>query len=300
MYAAEYIRVPFADDSLVLIPDDFSPDLDWLFLSDIFPTAWSGIDFSGFQPGESIAIFGLGPVGLMAVYSAKLRGASVIYAVDYVRDRLDRAAALGAVPIDFTSDEGIASQQILRRRPEGVMRSVDCVGFEAVNHRLRREQAYVINEAVAVTSVNGGIGLIGVYAVLPTSKGSPRGGEIDPIFGINLSSVWIKNLTIRSGLATEFVNLPVLYDLVRTRRVDLDFVVSAQMSIEDAPKAYERFEKHLETKVVFRFPWSLGIEKSVPAPVKVQEKKETSNGLIATPQNSLTVASLAAKKQLPM
>ncbi|KAB5533502.1 hypothetical protein GE09DRAFT_972977 [Coniochaeta sp. 2T2.1] len=316
---AEYIRVPFADDSLVLIPDQFSPDLDWLFLSDIFPTAWSGLDFSGFQPGESVAIFGCGPVGLMTVYAAKLRGASVIYAVDYVRDRLDRAAALGAVPIDFThSDDGIASQQIIRRRPEGVVRAVDCVGFEAVNHRLRRDQSYVINECIAVTSVNGGVGLVGVYASSPASKSAPRAGEIDPIYEINLSAAWIKNLTIRTGIATEFVNLPVLFDLVKTRRVDLDFVVSSVVSIEDAPKAYERFEKHLETKVVFRFPWTEQQADNTSTPVKAEEKVETTTngaaarngtpssngtangGRIVKPENGLTVQSMPTKKAYPM
>jgi threonine dehydrogenase-like Zn-dependent dehydrogenase len=253
----------------------------------------------------------------MAVYSAKLRGASVIYAVDYVRDRLNRAAALGAVPIDFTSDEGIASQQILRRRPEGVMHAVDCVGFEAVNHRLRRDQSYVINETIAVTSVNGGVGLIGVYATSPTSESAPRGGEIDPIFEINLSSAWVKNLTIRSGIAPEFVNLPVLFDLVRTRRVDLDFVVSSVMSIEDAPKAYERFEKHLETKVVFRFPWTEQQADNVSTPIKAEEKVEPTNGStknsnphalrsgntnsrIVKPENGLTVQSTPGKKSMPL
>jgi len=245
----------------------------------------------------------------MAVYAAKLRGASVIYAVDYVRDRLDRAAALGAVPIDFTSDDGIASQQILRRRPEGVMRAVDCVGFEAVNHRLRRDQSYVINECIAVTSVRGGVGLIGVYATSPTTKAAPRGGEIDPIFEINMSSAWIKNLTIRSGLEAEFINLPVLFDLVKTRRVDLDFIVSSVVSIEDAPKAYERFEKHLETKVIFRFPWTEKSAENVSAPVKADEKVEktngttrngTSNGRIVKPDNGLTVQSIPTKKAYAM
>src|SRR5205085_1447378 len=103
----------------------FSSDIDWLFLTDIFVTGWAGLDYARFQPGETVAVFGLGPVGLMCVYSATLRGASKVYAIDHVRERLDKAAALGAVPIDFTSTEGTASEQILRRQPDGVQRVVD-------------------------------------------------------------------------------------------------------------------------------------------------------------------------------
>ncbi|KAK4170861.1 alcohol dehydrogenase GroES-like domain-containing protein [Triangularia setosa] len=255
---AEYVRVPYADDSLVLIPDDFSSDLDWLFLTDIFPTAWAGLDFSGFQSGESVAVFGLGPVGLMCVYAAQLRGASQIFAVDHVRERLDKATSLGAIPIDFTSEHGSAVDQILKRRPEGVMRVVDCVGYEAVNARLRPQQNYVMQEAIKVASVNGGIGLAGLYLTMPTSKGVPKGGDIDPNYELNMSEVWLKSLTIKSGIVPIYDVLPRMVELVKMGKAKLSWVVSAQMNIEDAPQAYKLFSERLETKVVFRFPWSRG------------------------------------------
>ncbi len=250
--------MPNADDSLISIPDDFSSDLDWLFLTDIFPTGWLGLDFAGFQPGESVAVFGLGPVGLMCVYAAMIRGASQVYAVDHVRDRLDRAAALGAIPIDFTSADGTASEQILRRRPRGVERTVDCIGQEAVNHRLKPQQNYAIQEAIKVTGNGGGIGLIGVYAALPTSKGVPLGDTMDSDLAVAIPTLWLKNLSLKSGnLSTVYYDLvPRLFELVRAGKARLGFVVSAQANIEDAPKMYERFDKKLETKVVLRFPWT--------------------------------------------
>ncbi|KAK4201499.1 alcohol dehydrogenase GroES-like domain-containing protein [Triangularia verruculosa] len=295
---AEYVRVPFADDSLVLIPDDFSSDLDWLFLSDIFPTAWAGLDFSGFQSGESVAVFGLGPVGLLCVYAAQLRGASQVFAVDHVRERLDKAASLGAIPIDFTSEHGTAVQQILKRRPEGVMRVVDCVGYEALNARLRPQQNYVLQEATKVASVNGGIGVPGLYFSMPSSKGAPKGDQIDPIYEINMSDVWLKSLTIKAGIVPIYDLLPRMMELVKTGKVKLDWVVSSQMSIEDAPKAYDVFSKKLETKIVFRFPWSRG---ELTAALKTEDNGE--QGTAETNEetkDSLAAAVTKTVRKLPM
>jgi threonine dehydrogenase-like Zn-dependent dehydrogenase len=217
----------------------------------------------------------------MCVYAATLRGASQVFAVDSVRARLDKAASLGAIPIDFTSEEdGPASAQILRRRPEGIKRAVDCVGFEAVNHRLKPQQNYVINECIRVASVGGGIGQVGVYMASPTSKGVPRGGEVDPVYEINLSEAWPKSLSIKMGVCPIYELLPRLFELVRTGRARLGWLVSATMGIEDAPTAYERFEKKLETKVVFRFPWAHGGNWDVAAAVKADEEEHgVTNGI---------------------
>ncbi|KAI9149019.1 alcohol dehydrogenase GroES-like domain-containing protein [Paramyrothecium foliicola] len=253
---SEYVRVPYADDSLVAIPDQYSSDLDWLFLTDVFVTAWAGLDFSAFEPGDKVAIFGAGPVGLMCVYAAKLRGASVVYCVDHVRKRLDKAAGLGAIPIDFTSEDGIASVQLLRREPKGFKRVIDCVGQPCVNHKLKPQQNYVLQEAITVASIDGGIGLAGVYGSLPKSQGTPNADDLEADLLISTSQLWLKRLTLHGGIIDEHIYkvLPRLIDLVKSGRAQLDFIVSSQMSIEDAPLAYERFDKRLETKVVFRFP----------------------------------------------
>ncbi|CAI0649684.1 unnamed protein product, partial [Colletotrichum noveboracense] len=78
----EYVRVPHADSSLFKIPKRL-PDKEWLFIGDIFPTAWEGLTWSGFQPGDTVAVFGAGPVGLMCAYSAIIRGAALVYVVDH-------------------------------------------------------------------------------------------------------------------------------------------------------------------------------------------------------------------------
>ena len=99
---AELLRVPYADFNCLRLPEDAEEkEDDYVMLSDIFPTGWHGVELSGFLPGESIAIYGAGPVGLMAAHSAEIRGASQIFVVDTHDDRLKLAEAMGAIPIDM-------------------------------------------------------------------------------------------------------------------------------------------------------------------------------------------------------
>lgn len=92
------------------------------------------MSYSGFEAGDSVAVFGAGPVGLLAAYSAILRGASRVYSVDSVPMRLEKAASIGAVPISLNSSTATPVEQILQHEPNGVTRSVDCVGYEAVDY----------------------------------------------------------------------------------------------------------------------------------------------------------------------
>lgn len=252
---AEYVRIPFADDSLVHIANNSADDLEYLFLSDIFPTGWAALDFSGFQPGDSVAVFGAGPVGLLCAYSAILRGASKVFAVDHVKSRLDKAASIGAIPIDFTEDGKGAAALILEKDPEGVVRSCDCYGYECVNAELKPQPNYIMQEAIKVTAVGGGIGAVGVYSDLPTSEGTPRAGEISGKIVMDLSTMFNKSLSFKIGPAPILELNPRLLQLVQNGRAKPSFIVSSEVGIEDAPLAYRRFDQKLETKVVFRFPW---------------------------------------------
>ncbi|KAJ8063531.1 hypothetical protein OCU04_007403 [Sclerotinia nivalis] len=108
---AQYIRVPYAEFNCLPLPAGKEHEADFILLADIFPTGWHGLVLSGFQPGESIAIFGAGPVGLMAAYSAKLRGASKVFVVDSVKERLQAAEKIGWVAVDFRECD--ASEEII-------------------------------------------------------------------------------------------------------------------------------------------------------------------------------------------
>ena|SRR5690625_1781573 len=107
---AEYLRVPFADFNCVPLPDGNEHENDFALLADIFPTGYHSTELAGVRPGDTVAVYGGGPVGLMAAYSSILKGASRTFVVDQHQDRLDLAEQIGAEPIDFTA--GSAPEQI--------------------------------------------------------------------------------------------------------------------------------------------------------------------------------------------
>ncbi|MDN5839334.1 MAG: alcohol dehydrogenase catalytic domain-containing protein, partial [Yaniella sp.] len=123
---AEMLRVPFADYNCVQLPKGEEHEQDFAMLADIFPTGYHATELAGVQVGETVAVYGAGPVGLMAAYSAQLKGASRVFVVDNVEHRLDLVKDLGAEPINF--DNGDAAQQIHDAvQAYGVDRGIDAV-----------------------------------------------------------------------------------------------------------------------------------------------------------------------------
>ena len=247
--------MPFADNNLILIPDTNDTrdtlDNDYLLVGDIFTTAWAGLDFSGFEPGDSVAVFGSGPVGLLAAYSAILRGASAVYAVDHVPERLRMAESIGAIPINFRDSDSV--EQILDYEPKGVTRSIDCIGYEAVNADLEHEQNIVINNMISVTTQGGGIGEIGWFTASGNSNGTPRGSTMSPTIEFPISEFFDKDLSMRSGAVDVLPWASTLVELIASGGARPGFIVSSEIGIEEVPEYYERFDRHLETKVMIRF-----------------------------------------------
>jgi threonine dehydrogenase-like Zn-dependent dehydrogenase len=239
--AAEYNRVPHADHSLIPVPANssttFETLLDYLFVSDIFSTAWAGVTWSGMESGDTVAVFGAGPVGQLAAYSAKLRGASKVYIVDHDQRRLDLAADhVGAIPINFNSSDPVS--QILAAEPGGVRRVVDCVGFESVNSLGQQDSSIVLHQALEVVAPNGGIGVVGLYTGNNT---------------VDYSVAFNKAVAIAGGIALPLEGIAQeLIPLIQSGRAHPSYIISAIIDIEDAPEYYTRFNDHLETKVVIR------------------------------------------------
>lgn len=238
---------------MIPVPKNGPRDEEYLFISDIWGTAWTCLDFSGFEAGDTVAVFGAGPVGLLCAYTALLRGAARVYSVDHVKSRLEKAASIGAIPIDLT--KGDPSDQILKLEPLGVTRSCDCCGYECVNSNLKPQENFILTEAINVTGFNGGIGVIGVYFAEAKSAGTPLANRIPANITLPFTTFWQKNLTIRGGSADTKPLAARLVELVNTGRARPGFIVSDEIRIEDAQEGYSRFSKHLETKVVIRFPW---------------------------------------------
>lgn len=191
-------------------------------------------------------------MGLLAAYSAVLRGASRVYAVDHVESRLERAASIGAIPINFVESDPV--NQIMALEPEGVTRSVDCVGMEALNSRLEIAEDIIVQQMVAVTRFGGGIGQVGVHMAQPNSAGAPRGETISPNITFPITDFFSKALSFQSGPVDPKLFAPGLVDLISNGRAHPGFISSAVINIEDAPEYYERFNNLEEIKVYISFP----------------------------------------------
>ncbi|KAL4926560.1 uncharacterized protein BDV17DRAFT_293360 [Aspergillus undulatus] len=129
-------------------------------IADIFPTAWHALDCSGFEQVDTVAVFGADPTCLLCTYTALLRGATTVFSIDHVPSRLEKAASIGAIPIDFTKDDPV--EQILKHEPRGFRRCCDCVWFECVKDKLEPEANIVLDNCIKPTEPTGGIGLTGV------------------------------------------------------------------------------------------------------------------------------------------
>ncbi|CAI7590520.1 unnamed protein product [Penicillium bialowiezense] len=255
---AEYARVPFADMSVIPIPfnnqtGNATKELDYLMISDVFTTGWQALTYSGFEPGDTVAIFGAGPVGLMAAYSALLRGASRVYSVDQVPDRLALAESIGAVPIQFNASDPV--QQILSQEPNGVTRALDCVGFESVNATGQRDDGLVPRQLLSVVAQQGGIAIAGVYTGgQNNTRGAANAATVPAEVPISIFELWTKAVSVGSGIVLPLEHAHSLVDLVASDRASPSFVVSSIIDIEQAPEYYRRYSDHLEHKVVIRFP----------------------------------------------
>src|SRR6201994_4818864 len=166
---AEDLRGPFADFNCLKLPPGNEHEADFVLLADIFPTGYHGCELAEVSPGESVAVYGAGPVGLMAAYSALIRGASKVFVVDRVPERLAKAGQIGAVPVDFSRGDPV--QQIKDQTAgEGTDKGVDAVGYQdAARDGHREEPAAVLNQLVQTVRPTGALGVPGLY--VPSDPG---------------------------------------------------------------------------------------------------------------------------------
>ncbi|KAK0213254.1 GroES-like protein [Desarmillaria ectypa] len=247
---AEYIRVPFADFNALKLPPGTEHEEDFALLADIFPTGWHGVEISGFRPGESVAVFGAGPVGLMAAYSALIRGAAEVYVVDRVPERLAKAKEIGCIPINFTESDP-ADQIIKLRGGKEVDRGVDAVGYQATSSDGKTEQPNAVLEAlIKVVRPTGGLGIPGLY--VPTDPGAPDSAAAKGYISFPFGKLFEKGLTVGTGQCNVKSYNRYLRDLIIAGRAKPSFVVSHNLPLEDATSAYEKFDKRIDgyTKVL--------------------------------------------------
>ncbi|SFG77962.1 glutathione-independent formaldehyde dehydrogenase [Halopelagius inordinatus] len=258
---AEQLRIPYADFNALKLPEGNEHEDAFAMLADIFPTGWHGTELANLKPGESIAIYGAGPVGLMAAYSADIKGASEIYVVDRVESRLDLAEEhANATAINF--QEGDPVDQIKDAHGGGVDKGVDAVGYQAVDPESVRENpdepydparenpAVVLNQLVQTVRPTGQIGVPGLY--VPSDPGAPDDMAAQGRLGIDFGKLFEKGHKFGTGQCNVKEYNRELRDLIIEGKADPSWVVSDRVSLDDAPEMYERFDQREEgvTKVV--------------------------------------------------
>ncbi len=237
---AEYLRVPYADVGPIKVPDGLT-DEQALFLSDIFPTGYMAAEFCNIQPGETVAIWGCGPVGQMAIRSAYMLGAARVIAVDSVAERLALAAASGALTLNYLETD-IYDEIMQLTGGRGADACIDAVGTEADpaaswDSRIDRikvatfmgtDRPHVLRQAIHCCRNFGTVSIVGVY-----------GGFLDKI---PMGSAINRGLTLRMAQTPVQRYLPMLMDRVLKGEIDPSFVITHRATLEEGPGLYETFK----------------------------------------------------------
>ena len=248
---AEYVRVPYADVGPIVIPNGIA-DENVLFLSDILPTGWMAADNCDIEPGDVVAVWGCGPVGLFAIQSALVLGAHRVIAIDHYPRRLALAKSLGAEVIDF---EEVNVREALVEMTGGIGPDacIDAVGMEShgftidntLDHvkaavGLATDRPHALRQAIAACRKGGRVSIPGVY-----------GGMADKF---PIGALMEKGLTVKSGQTHVQRYMPELLELILQGKLNTTFLISHRLSLEEAAHGYKIFKERQNevTKVVLK------------------------------------------------
>lgn len=248
---AQYVRVPFADFGPRIVPDELS-DEQVLFLTDIFPTGYTGIDWGEVNGGETVAIFGAGPVGIMAAKSAWLRGAAKVIVVDTLQYRLDKAAATaGCETILWENEKDVIEQIRSLTDGRGADVCVEAVGFEPDRSLIDRAKAVINLEKgspkvlEACLSAVRRSGIVSVLGIYPT-----------PYDNFPVGQLFDKGITLKAGQAPVHKHIDKLLEYVKSGKVKLDDIITHRLPLSEVAHGYSIFKKKEEDCVkVVMDPW---------------------------------------------
>lgn len=237
---AEYVRVPFADVGGFKVPEQMS-DEQVLFLSDILPTGYMAAEMCGIRPGDTVAVWGCGPVGQFAIASAYLLGAEKVIAIDRFPYRLDIARErAGAITVNYMEVDSIVDTLKELTAGRGPDHCIDAVGAEGHTHgisylhdrakqavRMQTDRPIALREAILACAPGGTVSVVGVYT-----------GLIDK-FPAN--ALMNKGLSLRAGQCHVHRYMEPLFQRIARGEIDPTFVITHRMPLESAPEAYEMF-----------------------------------------------------------
>ena len=248
---AEYVRIPFADVGPIKVPANLS-DEQLLFLSDVFPTGYMAAENCDIRPGDTVAVWGCGPVGQFAIRSAFMLGATRVIAIDRFPERLQMAHESGAETLNY-ADTAVLDELRDTTGGRGPDACIDAVGMEAhsfgltgaydqFKHTLKLEsdRPTALREAIMACKNGGTVSIPGVY-----------GGLIDKL---PMGAVMNRSLTIKTGQTHVQRYLKPLLDRIERGEIDPSFVVTHRMTLDEAPQAFELFNAKDDNciKVVLR------------------------------------------------
>jgi len=268
---AEFVLVPHADFNCLKLPgkpgDQWEDD--FLLLADVFPTAFHATELACVAAGKTVAVFGAGPVGLLSAYCSVLKGASEVYVVDNIAERLQKAEEMGAIAVDFGKGDPVEQIFKLRKKNKGIQQSlrpgeekmegvdcaIDAVGYQARNDDDPKNEkpTQVLENCLRVVNPTGSIGIIGVY--IAPDPGARNEQAKKGIFPFPIADFFDKGITMGSGQAPVKKYNEYLRDLIVNGKAKPSKIVSHHIGIDEAPDAYDKFDRRVEgyTKVLIRF-----------------------------------------------
>jgi glutathione-independent formaldehyde dehydrogenase len=247
---AELLRVPWGDFNCLRLGEDAEErQTDYVMLADIFPTGYHATEMADVKPGDQTVIYGAGPVGCMAAYSAVLKGASKVMVVDRHPDRLAKAKEIGAIPIDDSAVDPVEAVNEMTMGL-GADNGCECVGYQAHDPDGHEHPNMTLNRLVKSVRFTGDIGVVGVY--IPQDPGGAdelaKRGEVAFDFG----EFWFRGQKMGSGQCpVKRYNRP-LRDLIAGGKAKPSWIVSHELPLDEAPEGYEHFDNRDQgwTKVV--------------------------------------------------
>jgi S-(hydroxymethyl)glutathione dehydrogenase/alcohol dehydrogenase len=240
---AEYVRVPFANAGPKIIPDGLT-DEQVVFLTDIFPTGWSAVKWGKVKGGDTVVIFGSGPVGLMAQKAAWLNGAERVIAIDPLEYRLEKARTVNNVDTINANDDDLMEKIRAMTGGRGADVAIDAVGMEASRSFLEKAKAVVNAEKGSMKVIemcteavrrSGTIAVVGVYA--------------SPYDNFPIHRIFDKGLIMQFGQAQVHVYIDQCFEMVRSGKVVLDDIITHRLPLSKASEAYDMF-KHKQDDCV--------------------------------------------------
>ncbi|HET6614243.1 MAG TPA: zinc-dependent alcohol dehydrogenase [Dehalococcoidia bacterium] len=265
---AEYVRVPFADVNTMKLPEDVRDD-QAVMLSDVMCTGWHANELSETREGDTVAVFGCGPVGLLAMEAARYRGIAQMYAVDNIPYRLEIARSrFGAVVINYDENDPVKTLRELTygRGPDVCMETAGFRYSRTLRHRVQRKLKLetdaidALSDAIRAVRKGGRLSIIGDF--IGFANQFPVGALME------------KGLTVRGGQVNVQRYWHNLLDLIRAGDIDPTFVITHRWPLERAPEAYRVFDKKEDGAVKFLF------DTARPEPSKERELAEEPVGVI--------------------